>query len=86
MVVVSVAYVDAFAVEDFEVFAGPVVVCWVVFETFGEGGLFRSIVTIAYHKSDWEDLQVVYRLDYGTRIARQRVHFQLLVLDTMLAG
>jgi hypothetical protein len=38
-VVVSVADVKTFSVEDFEVLAGPVVVGWVVFETFGEGGL-----------------------------------------------
>jgi hypothetical protein len=39
VVVVAVADVESFAVEDFEVFAGPVVVGWVVSEKFWEGGL-----------------------------------------------
>jgi hypothetical protein len=46
MIVMSVADVEAFAVENFEVFAGPVVIGWVVLETFGEGGL--EIISMVY--------------------------------------
>lgn len=48
--VVAVSDVKSFAVDDFEVLAGPVMICWVILDSFWERGLRSSVYSYPYSR------------------------------------